>query len=284
MTSHSQAATLERIGCSTISFREMDLDRALDTIVTLGITEVDLGGIPAVCSHVPVPFSGTAARYSDAMSARGLHAGAINVDIGELNHPDFGAKQVGAIADPIIGLAASLAAAIILPCGAPRWQPLTDESRDLDRIAENLTAVADRAEASGVRVLVETLHFRRFSHNVTRANSLLERLDPQRFGVVFDISHVVAAEEDEVAWAVHIADRIERVHLRDAVPGDINLGIGRGVADFAGVISALERAGFAGHYVLELETHDIPSDERVSDAARSRDLIAALLLNTTNER
>ncbi|WP_199185263.1 sugar phosphate isomerase/epimerase [Cryobacterium sp. Y50] len=284
MTSQSHAAMLERIGCSTISFREMTLDQALDAITTLGITQIDLGGIPAVCSHVPVPFSGTAARYGDAMSARGLQAGAINVDIGELNHPDFDAEEFGAIADPIIGLAASLGAAIILPCGAPRWQPMADERRDLDRIAENLTVVADRAAASGVRVLVEALHFGRFSHNVTRANSLLERLDPQRFGVVFDISHVVAAEEDEVAWAIHIADRIERVHLRDAVPGDINLGIGRGVADFAGVISALEQAGFVGHYVLELETHDITSAQRVSDAARSRDLIALLLLNTTNER
>ena len=133
-------------------------------------------------------------------------------------------------------------------------------------------------------MLVEALHFGRFSHNVTRANSLLERLDPQRFGVVFDISHVVAAEEDEVAWAIHIADRIERVHLRGAIPGDINLGIGRGVADLAGVISALWGAGFAGHYVFKLETHDITSAQRVSDAARSRNLIDAILLNITNER
>lgn len=72
-------------------------------------------------------------------------------------------------------------------------------------------------------------------------------------------------------------DRIERVHLRDAVPGNLNVGIGRGTVDFPGVIDALERRGFPGSYILELETHDIAEVDREADAQRSFDYIARLV-------
>ena len=42
-----------RLGCSTISFRHLDLDAALATITDLGFAEIDLGALPGVCDHVP---------------------------------------------------------------------------------------------------------------------------------------------------------------------------------------------------------------------------------------
>ena len=63
----------------------------------------------------------------------------------------------------------------------------------------------------------------------------------------------------------------------DAVPGDLNLGIGRGSVDFARVVSVLERRGYSGSYILELETHDVAEAEREADARRSFDLIAGLV-------
>jgi sugar phosphate isomerase/epimerase len=102
-------------------------------------------------------------------------------------------------------------------------------------------------------------------------------VDPSVFGLVLDTAHLGASEEDVVAWAAAHADRVERVHLRDAVPGDLNVGIGRGTVDFAGVIRALESRGFTGSYILELETHDVEEADREADARRSRQLVTALL-------
>ena len=85
------------------------------------------------------------------------------------------------------------------------------------------------------------------------------------------------ASADPVAWAKQRADRVERVHLRDAVPGDLNLGMGRGEADFAGTIAAFEAGGFTGTYILELETDDVDEQDREADALRSRAEIVAIL-------
>ncbi|GAB3288149.1 hypothetical protein GCM10027563_23590 [Parasphingorhabdus pacifica] len=61
------------------------------------------------------------------------------------------------------------------------------------------------------------------------------------------------------------------------MPGDINLSIGHGRVDFAGVVHELSDQGYAGHYVLELETHDVDEENRDRAAGRARDVISALL-------
>ena len=131
----------------------------------------------------------------------------------------------------------------------------------------------------GVRLLVEVLHHRRWIHTVNRANKLLDLVDASVFGLLFDTSHVVASDEDVVAWAAEAADRIEEVHVRDAVPGNLNLGLGRGAVDFAGVVNTLEARGYIGDYVLELETHDVAESEREADALRSYTMTLDLLEN-----
>ena len=51
----------DRVGVSTITFRFRPLEEALTLIEGLGATEVDMGAIPAVTDHVPVPFTGDTA-------------------------------------------------------------------------------------------------------------------------------------------------------------------------------------------------------------------------------
>ena len=56
-----------RVGLSTISFRHRPLDEALRLIAEIGAEEIDLGAIPAVTDHVPVPFAGDPAQYVAAI-------------------------------------------------------------------------------------------------------------------------------------------------------------------------------------------------------------------------
>lgn len=267
----------ERVGVSTISFRFRALEEALQLIAGLGATEVDLGAIPAVTDHVPVPFTGDPHDYVTALERHGLTAGAVNADVGDLNDPRYAAEQLLAVARPLVSLAAATGGALIVPCGRASHEPFVDEESDLRCIVKNLRLLGGLCAEHGVRLLVEVLHHRRYVHTVPAADAVLEAAGPEVFGLLFDISHVVASGEDPVDWARRQGRRVERVHLRDAVPGDLNLGIGRGVADFRGTIGALEQAGFTGTYILELETHDIAEEEREADALRSRDLIVGLL-------
>jgi sugar phosphate isomerase/epimerase len=180
-----------------------------------------------------------------------------------------------------VGLAAATGGALIVPCGGPSWDAYVDEGADLDRIVANLRLLSALCAEQDVRLLVEVLHHRRFVHSVEQAERVLDALGHDQIGLLFDVSHIVASGDDPVAWAQRRADRVERVHLRDAVPGDLNLGIGRGEADFRGVLAALEAGGFTGTYVLELETHDVEEADREADAERSRDDMVALLAEVT---
>ncbi|WP_432523475.1 sugar phosphate isomerase/epimerase family protein [Kineococcus sp. SYSU DK006] len=266
-----------RVGISTITFRFRPLQEALHLIAATGALEVDLGAIPAVTDHVPVPFTGDPQDHVSALAEHGLRAGAVNSDVGPLNDPALEAATLQATVRPLVALAAATGAALIVPCGGPSWQPHVDEEADLARIVTNLRLISRLCTEQGVRLLVEVLHHRRYVHDVQRADRVLEALGPEEIGLLLDTSHVVASGDDVVAWAVRQAHRVERVHLRDAVPGDLNVGIGRGHVDFRGVLSVLETGGFAGTYVLELETHDIAEEEREADAQRSFDEVVALL-------
>ena len=273
----------DRVGVSTITFRFRPLPEALDLIESLGAVEVDLGAIPAVTDHVPVPFTGDSADYINSLAAHGLRSGAVNSDVGDLNDPELTAEQLTATVEPLVDLAAMTGGALIVPCGAASWEAYVDEDADLARIADNLRLVSGLCRARGVRLLVEVLHHRRFVHTVAQAEKVLAALGPDVLGLLFDVSHVVASGEDAVAWATQRADRVERVHLRDAVPGNLNLGIGRGDVDFPGTISALEQGGFTGTYILELETHDVEEQDREADALRSRREIVEILTTVSAE-
>src|SRR5262245_53233592 len=77
-----------RLGCSTISFRHLALDRALGWIGALGFAEIDLGALPGVCDHVPYTLGRDAvAGVTDTVRASGLRVRSINGDIGDLNLP-----------------------------------------------------------------------------------------------------------------------------------------------------------------------------------------------------
>ena len=83
----------------------------------------------------------------------------------------------------------------------------------------------------------------------------------------------LAAAELVGRFGGHIA----HVHIRDAVPGNINLSVGNGLVDFARGLKALADARYAGHFTLELETHDITNGQRPAATARAAQLISGLI-------
>lgn len=270
-----------RLGCSSISFRHQPLSEALSTIGELGFEEIDLGALPGVCDHVPYVLDDAAVdRVAAQVTASGLRVRSVNGDIGNLNAElDEGQRAERAVhLDMLLRLTAAVGAeALVLPCGALDHEPVRSLEEDLRAVAGELSRAAERAAEAGVELWCETLHFFRLCWNLERARQLAERLGGTDVGLVMDFSHIVASGGDPLRFVETFADRIAHVHLRDATVGDINLSIGNGEADFAAGLSALERAGYAGHFSLELETRDVTHEQRPAAARAAAEYISSLL-------
>ncbi|MEZ2391655.1 sugar phosphate isomerase/epimerase family protein [bacterium RCC_150] len=270
-----------RLGCSSISFRHQELGQALQTMTGLGFEEIDLGALPGVCDHIPYELDSAAvAAVSAEVAASGLRVRSVNGDIGDLNAVlDAGQRLARRHhLDALLILTANVGAkALVLPCGALNHAPVRGAEQDIDAIAAELMGAAERAAGFGVELWTESLHFLRFCCNLERAEQLAARLAGSGVGIVMDFSHIVAAGEDPLEYLERHKDRISHVHLRDAVPGNINLGIGNGKADFAAGLSQLAADGYTGHFSLELETRDVTNDERPAATAKAASYISDLI-------
>jgi sugar phosphate isomerase/epimerase len=268
-----------RLGCSTISFRRWPLSGALAEIKSQGFAETDLGSLPGVCDHVPIPLP---ADRVDALAEQILDSGVtvrlINADVADMDDPDLDAAEMQRRLRTLVDLAQAVGTStIMLPCGRQGTEPRTELSRDIATVARTLSAAADFVNAAGLDLLVEAPHSRRLCATVERSEMLYDALGESPVGAVLDFSHVVASGDDEVDAVRRIDGRIGHVHLRDAVLGEINLSIGRGKVNFPAAIEALTGSGYQGHYSLELETHDIEDSDRPTEAGRAGRYITSLL-------
>jgi sugar phosphate isomerase/epimerase len=268
-----------RLGCSTISFRRWPLPGALAEIKAQGFGETDLGSLPGVCDHVPIPLP---ADRVDALAEQILDSGIkvrlINADVADMDEPDLDTAEMRSRLRSLVDLAQAVGTStIMLPCGRQSTEPRTELSRDIATVARSLTVAADFVNTVGLNLLVEAPHSRRLCATVERSEMLYEALGESPVGAVLDFSHVVASGDDEVDAVRRFDGRIGHVHLRDAVLGDINLSIGRGKVNFPAAIDALKASGYQGHYSLELETHDISDAERPTEAGRAGRYITSLL-------
>ncbi|MFS0899919.1 sugar phosphate isomerase/epimerase family protein [Mycolicibacterium litorale] len=219
------------------------------------------------------------ADVAAVVSASGLRVRSINGDIGDLNAPLTAAEQRARARhlDMLVALAGATGArAVVLPCGALDHQPLSSLADDLDRVADELIAAAHVAAAGRVELWTESLHFHRLCCDITRAEALTRRFGPE-VGIVMDFSHIVASGADPVDFVDRFGPRIAHVHIRDAVPGNINLSVGNGAVDFGRGLKALAGAGYHGHFSLELETRDLTHNERPAAALRAGHVISELI-------
>jgi sugar phosphate isomerase/epimerase len=268
-----------RLGCSTISFRRWPLTGALAEIKGQGFGETDLGSLPGVCDHVPIPLPADRVdELAEQILDTGVAVRVINADVADMDDPDLDAAEMQRRLRTLVDLAQAVGTStIMLPCGRQGTEPRTELSHDIATVARTLTAAADFVGSAELNLLVEAPHSRRLCATVERSVMLYDALGDAPVGAVLDFSHVVASGGDEVDAVRHLDGRIGHVHLRDAVLGDINLSIGRGEVNFPAAIEALITSGYQGHYSLELETHDIEDAERPAEAGRAGRYITTLL-------
>jgi inosose dehydratase len=146
-------------------------------------------------------------------------------------------------------------------------RPVLDETGWSTLIA-NLDRLAAIAETQGVR---GTLH-PHVGTMVENADDVNRVLEGSSIGLTLDTGHLLIGGVDPVALALQHADRIRHTHLKDvdaawaakvqtgevsytdAVRHGMYRPLGRGDIDLATIVTALEKVGYDGWYVLEQDT------------------------------
>lgn len=250
-------ALAERLGCSTITFRHRVLFDALESIAASELKKVDIACIPGFCDHIN-PLESSVQEEQELQSrlrALGLAVSTLNVSAGGLNtnRKDFVFRYVKAAID----LADRLGCyAITIPTGskvanAELWEEHAHVS------AGSIRELADHAMEKGLRLTLEAPHTGTLSEDVAETARFFQLLKDPRVACTFDTSHVARGNPVPVAQCIAmIGAEIGHVHLRDCIGENNHMAPGKGDIDFTGVLVELQKVGYAGDLILELEGED----------------------------
>ncbi|MDR3566721.1 MAG: sugar phosphate isomerase/epimerase [Syntrophobacteraceae bacterium] len=99
-----------------------------------------------------------------------------------------------------------------------------------------------------------------------------KELDPEVFGLNFDIGHFFCVGEDPAALIVELKDYICHFHLEDIAATRVHnhLLLGEGALDFDGIFHAMEQIGYDGFVTVELYPYE---DRPVEAAGHSFDFL-----------
>lgn len=140
----------------------------------------------------------------------------------------------------------------------------TPEQEDV--VIAGLLGLEDRLRAADVKVVFESdyppLELKRF----------VARLPKELFGVNYDIGNSASLGYDCSSEIAAYGDRILNVHVKDRMLGGTTVPLGEGNADLPRAVTALVKAGYPGHFILQ--TARAEDDSHAEVLARYRDLTA----------
>ena len=129
---------------------------------------------------------------------------------------------------------------------------------------EGLRAVENKARDKGVRVLIEP-EPGLLIESSSQFRQLFEELDPEVFGLNFDVGHFYCVGEDPVGLVWELKQLTHHFHLEDISPSrqHYHLMLGEGAIDIHGVLKAILDTGYDGFVTVEL----YPYEDKPVDAA-----------------
>ncbi len=149
-----------------------------------------------------------------------------------------------------------------------------DEEEGFRFFKEGLDAVEARARESGIRVLIEP-EPGLLIENSTQFLKFHGELDPEVFGLNFDIGHFYCVGEDPATLVRELKGLAEHFHLEDIAPSreHYHLMPGEGAIDLRGVLKAIDDIGYNGFVTVELYTYE---DRPVEVARKALDYLGRL--------
>ncbi len=145
--------------------------------------------------------------------------------------------------------------------------PLDGISREegLSHFLAGLRAVEGSARRKGIKILIEP-EPGLLIENSSEFLEIYRKLDPEVFGLNFDIGHFFCVGEDPSGLVLELKDCSSHFHLEDIGSSrrHHHLMPGEGAIDLPGVLETIESTGFSGYVTVELYTYS----ENAGDAAR----------------
>lgn len=145
--------------------------------------------------------------------------------------------------------------------------PLEDIDRDqaIDWFVQGLKSVEKQAREKKIRVLIEPEPGLLIENSVQFLD-IIGRLDPDVFGINFDIGHFYCVGEDPSALLPKLKPYIDHFHLEDiaATREHHHLMLGHGAIDIPSILDSIEDTGYKGFVTVELYTYE----HRAQEAAR----------------
>ena len=259
---------------SANAFLRFDILETIKIISSIGYTGIE---IMADIPHA-FPLDLTATRLREIKAALGDHGLAVsNVNAfmhradGDMYHPSWIESDPVLRAKRIdytlrcVELASELGASnISTEPGGPLEEMTREEALRL--YMEGLAAVEKKAKETGVRILIEP-EPGLLIENSTQFRGLYQQLDPQAFGINFDVGHFFCVNEDPSAL-IRSMRPTDHFHLEDiaATRKHHHLQLGTGAIDLSTVLNTIEGIGYTGFVTVELYTYEDSAPEAAAAA------------------
>lgn len=158
--------------------------------------------------------------------------------------------------------AAALGAHHLVVGGGARRVAGTTET-DYRRLGQALDSVVELAERHGLRASYHP-HLGTMAESPHEIEQVMSR---SRIDFCPDTAHLLAGGGDPGALVRRYADRLAHVHLKDLTLDPVTfLPLGRGVVDFADVLSALKDVGYDNWLMVELDSYEGDPAEAASSS------------------
>ncbi|WNR45295.1 sugar phosphate isomerase/epimerase family protein [Paenibacillus roseipurpureus] len=257
----------ERLGLSTITFKDYSLQDALTAAVELGLSVVEVGALPGFCPHMDWKNATLEEELEIVrlLLSTPLRLQGFNVK-GDFNDPKIQPELVLLDARRALRMAAAAGADAVCFGGGVKAEASLVPGL-IRQVAPYYRTLAREAESLGLAAVIEAPHRGGLLRTTQNAMDLIEAIDHPNAYLVFDCAHHHASgiALDEAIRIV--GDRIRFVHLRDRLGGSNCYPLGSGEIDFAQVIRMLEQVGYSGDYGFEFPV-DGKSLEELSQLVR----------------
>ncbi len=120
-----------------------------------------------------------------------------------------------------------------------------DNSEQEDVLVSFLESEARFFAENGLKVIFES------DFNAEELARFIGLLDPNLFGVNYDIGNSAALGFSSSEEIKAYGNRITNIHVKDRVSGGTTVPLGTGNVDFDAVFSNLKQVGYTGNYILQ---------------------------------
>lgn len=257
----------EFFGISSLLFREITLEKALEFLKTTGLNWLDLSVVPNFCPHYNFEKTNQSDdnKLADLFKSYEFRVSSLNINPGYYNKDQ--SKDVDKVLIRAAQLANRLNTDIItIPSGvrnsSGEWLiSVKNVSSHLNEISKTLFG------DYGVSLSIETPHKNTLTETLDESVRFHEILNSQIIKCTLDTSHVAAQGIEDISncFSKIGPERINHIHLRDARKTNISYTPGKGDIDYLSFFRKMKESNYKGKLIFELEYHDFSSKKKLQE-------------------